>query len=90
MTTRRRYGLINNIDTYNPLRIAFHEWIAMFHDVRRSRSLREIIGYVFGPPGWRPDGSGPTAANIRGAWLLSASAAGSPAALQPMVRSAST
>ncbi|MET0285820.1 MAG: sterol desaturase family protein, partial [Polyangiales bacterium] len=27
------YGITKNIDTYNPLRIAFHEWRAMFHDV---------------------------------------------------------
>ncbi len=63
-----RYGLIKNIDTYNPLRIAFHEWAAMFRDLGRARSLREVAGYVFGPPGWRPDGTGPTAANIRAAW----------------------
>ena len=52
-----KYGLIHNIDTYNPFRIAFHEWAAMFRDVRRARSLREFGGYVFGPPGWRPDGA---------------------------------
>jgi hypothetical protein len=41
----------------------------MFRDLGRSRNLREAIGYVFGPPGWRPDGTGPTAANVRAAWL---------------------
>jgi sterol desaturase/sphingolipid hydroxylase (fatty acid hydroxylase superfamily) len=69
-----KYGLIHNIQTYNPLRIAFHEWAAMFRDLRTARSLREVGGYVFGPPGWRPDGSGPTAANVRAAWLHGASA----------------
>jgi hypothetical protein len=64
-----QYGLINNISTYNPIRIAFHEWAAMFRDVGRARRLREFVGYIFGPPGWRPDGSGPTAANIRAAWV---------------------
>ena len=64
-----KYGLITNINTYNPFRIAFHEWAAMFRDLGRARSLREVIGYVFGPPGWRPDGTGPTAANIRAEWL---------------------
>jgi hypothetical protein len=67
-----KYGLINNIDTYNPIRIAFHEWAAMFRDLRRARSAREVVGFIFGPPGWRPDGSGPTAANIRAAWRASA------------------
>jgi len=64
-----QYGLINNISTYNPIKIAFHEWAAMFRDIGRARGLREIAGYVFGSPGWRPDGAGPTAANIRAAWL---------------------
>jgi sterol desaturase/sphingolipid hydroxylase (fatty acid hydroxylase superfamily) len=64
-----KYGLIHNINTYNPIKIAFHEWVAMFRDVKRSRSLREAFMYVFGPPGWRPDGTGPTAANLRAAWL---------------------
>ena len=60
-----RYGLIRNIETFNPLRIAFHEWAAMARDLRKARSLREAAAYVFGPPGWQPDGMGPTAANIR-------------------------
>jgi sterol desaturase/sphingolipid hydroxylase (fatty acid hydroxylase superfamily) len=64
-----RFGLVTNIDSYNPLRIAFHEWLALFRDLARARSLREALGYVFGPPGWRPDGSGPTADNLRAAWL---------------------
>ena len=63
-----KYGLIRNIETYNPIRIAFHEWAAMFRDVWHARSAREVVRYVFGPPGWRPDGSGATAANIRAAW----------------------
>ncbi len=71
-----RYGLIHNIRTYNPLRIAFHEWAAMFRDLRHAQSVREVVGYVFGPPGWQPDGNGPTAANVRAAWLRGARAAG--------------
>lgn len=64
-----RYGLIKDIDTYNPFRIAFHEWVAMARDVGRARGLREAFARVFGPPGWQPDGRGPTAANLRAAWL---------------------
>ena len=63
-----KYGLIRNISTYNPLRIAFHEWAAMFRDLRRAQSRREAFFRVFGPPGWQPDGQGPTAANLRAAW----------------------
>lgn len=64
-----RYGLIHNIDTYNPIRIAFHEWRAMLRDLGRARTARELLGYAFGPPGWQPDGRGPTAANVRAGLL---------------------
>jgi hypothetical protein len=63
-----RYGLIKNIDTFNPIKIAFHEWAAMARDVSSARSPREVFKYMFGPPGWRPDGQGPTADNLRAAW----------------------
>ena len=52
-----RYGLTKNIDSFNPIHVAFHEWAAIARDVRRARTWRERLGYVFGPPGWSPDGS---------------------------------
>ncbi|ANK81610.1 MAG: C-5 sterol desaturase [Rhizobiales bacterium NRL2] len=60
-----RYGIVKQIGTFNPLRIAFHEWADMIGDLRRARSLREAAGYLFGPPGWSPDGSRRTSAQIR-------------------------
>ena len=47
------YGLTTNIDTYNPLKIAFHEWIAIWRDLRRSVNLRAKLTAVFGNPGAR-------------------------------------
>ena len=44
----------------------------MFRDLFRARSLRTAFFSVFGPPGWRPDGTGPTAANVRAAWMSAA------------------
>lgn len=52
-----RYGLTRNIRTFHPVRIAFHEWQALWHDVRNARSWRDRLGYIFNPPGWSPDGS---------------------------------
>jgi sterol desaturase/sphingolipid hydroxylase (fatty acid hydroxylase superfamily) len=52
-----RFGLTKNIDTFNPVRIAFHEWAAIVRDVRRAATWRARLGYIFGPPGWSPDGS---------------------------------
>jgi len=64
-----RYGIMKNIDTHNPFRIAFHEWLAMGRDLVRARSLREVAGVVMGPPGWRADGQGMTSRKVRAAWL---------------------
>lgn len=63
-----RYGLVRNIGTFNPLKIALHEWVGMVRDVARARSPREAFMYVFGPPGWTPAGKGKTSADLRAAW----------------------
>jgi sterol desaturase/sphingolipid hydroxylase (fatty acid hydroxylase superfamily) len=59
-----RFGLTHDIDSYHPLRIAFHEWVAIGRDVWRARSLADALGFVLGPPGWRPGGAGATAAAL--------------------------
>jgi sterol desaturase/sphingolipid hydroxylase (fatty acid hydroxylase superfamily) len=59
------YGLTKNIETFNPLRIAFHEWAAMFRAMARADSWRARLGYFFEPPGWSPDGSTLTADQLR-------------------------
>jgi alkylglycerol monooxygenase len=56
---RVRYGLTRNIDTFNPVRVAFHEYVDIWHDIRRSRSWRDRFGYAFRGPGWRPEGRAP-------------------------------
>jgi sterol desaturase/sphingolipid hydroxylase (fatty acid hydroxylase superfamily) len=60
-----RYGLVKPLRSYNPLYVAFHEWLAMLRDLRSARSLREFSGYLFGKPGWRPDGRGATTLQLQ-------------------------
>lgn len=62
---RPTYGLTTNINTHNPVRIAFHEWAAIGHDIRRAGSWRAASGYLFGPPGWSHDGSRKTTKQLR-------------------------
>jgi sterol desaturase/sphingolipid hydroxylase (fatty acid hydroxylase superfamily) len=50
-----RYGLTTPLRSNNPLKIAFHEWLRMLNDLYGARSVREVAGYLFGPPGWRPE-----------------------------------
>jgi len=59
------YGLVRQIDTNNPVKIAFAEWMALARDLRTARSLREALGYMFAAPGWKPDGSGLTSRALR-------------------------
>ena len=66
-----RYGIVKNIETFNPIRIAFHEWIAIGREATAARSPREAAGIVFGAPGWRADGLGLTSKNIRSGWEAS-------------------
>ena len=53
---RVRYGLTTNIGTFKPVKVAFHEYVAMWHDVRRAKGLRNKLGVVFKGPGWTPEG----------------------------------
>ena len=63
-----RYGIISQLGTFNPIRVAFHEWLGIWRDVRGAKNLNEVWGYTFGPPGWSPDGSRKTSRSIKQAW----------------------
>ena len=60
-----RYGLTKDIDTYNPVRIALHEWAAMIGDATRPAPMRVRLRYMLEPPGWSPDGSTLTADQMK-------------------------
>lgn len=48
-----RYGLTSNIETYNPLHVAFHEYGAIWRDVRRpGLTPRQRVGMVLAGPGY--------------------------------------
>jgi len=49
------YGLTRNIDSYNPARIATHEYGDMLRDVRSATTWRDRLSYVFRGPGWAYD-----------------------------------
>jgi sterol desaturase/sphingolipid hydroxylase (fatty acid hydroxylase superfamily) len=59
------YGITKNLTTFNPVRIAFHEWTAMLRDCRNAGGLADRLRILVHPPGWTPDGSGLTAADLR-------------------------
>jgi sterol desaturase/sphingolipid hydroxylase (fatty acid hydroxylase superfamily) len=69
-----RYGIVRNIGTFNPFKIAFHEWRGLLKDLLAARDVRGALGVVWGPPGWKADGSGLTSARIRADWAAARSA----------------
>jgi sterol desaturase/sphingolipid hydroxylase (fatty acid hydroxylase superfamily) len=60
-----RYGITHDLGTFNPLRIATHEFAAIARDVLGATSARAALGYLFAPPGWSADGSSLTAGQLR-------------------------
>ncbi|EHP42726.1 fatty acid hydroxylase [Cupriavidus basilensis OR16] len=60
-----RYGLVHPIESANPLRIEFTQWLHLARDLAGARSLRAFLGYLFMPPGWTPHGAGSTTAELR-------------------------
>ncbi len=67
------FGLISTPkSSYNPIVNNFKPWIGLTKDLASARSLYEVWMYLFAPPGWRPDGSGLTTADLRKARLAPA------------------
>ena len=44
------FGLVNNVNTFNPIKITFMGWMAMLKDMRNSLSYKESLKIFFGPP----------------------------------------
>ncbi|MFI1091529.1 sterol desaturase family protein [Streptomyces sp. NPDC020917] len=61
-TERPVYGLTKNISTYNPLRVATHEYAAIAHDVAAADAWRDKMRHLLLGPGWRPETAAAAAA----------------------------
>jgi len=51
-----RYGLTKNIDTYNPVVVAFGEYANILRDCANAKCWRDRLSYCFKAPGWSHDG----------------------------------
>jgi sterol desaturase/sphingolipid hydroxylase (fatty acid hydroxylase superfamily) len=59
------FGLTENLKTYNPITMVFHEWHAIYNDLKKQVTIKEKFMYVFGPPGWSHDGSRKTSKQLQ-------------------------
>jgi sterol desaturase/sphingolipid hydroxylase (fatty acid hydroxylase superfamily) len=56
---RPTYGLTTPVNTYNLVKLQYGEYGKMITDVRGATRLRDKLGHVFAPPGWKPTGEAP-------------------------------
>ncbi|VWX58959.1 sterol desaturase family protein [Sphingorhabdus sp. 109] len=62
-----QYGIVKNLDSFNLLWAAFHEWIGIAKDFW-SAPWRYKINYLIKPPGWSHDGSRESSETIKARW----------------------
>jgi sterol desaturase/sphingolipid hydroxylase (fatty acid hydroxylase superfamily) len=58
---RVRYGLTRNLETHNPVRVAFHEYIDLWRDVRAVPGARPKLEVLLRGPGFTPQAPPPPA-----------------------------
>lgn len=59
------YGLTSNLHTFNPAKVLFHGYTALWSDMRRAPGLGAKLRYIFFAPGWSHDGDDRRARTVR-------------------------
>ena len=60
------YGLVKNLETFNPFAILTHEYVGIAKDAgQRGLTVWQRFCYIFAPPGWSHDGSRLTSMDIK-------------------------
>ena len=48
-----KYGLVNNVNTFNPVKITLMGWQSMMQDIKKAKNYKEVFSKIFGPPNTR-------------------------------------
>ncbi|MDN5202730.1 sterol desaturase family protein [Fulvivirgaceae bacterium BMA10] len=48
------YGLTKQIETINPVKVHFFEYMSIVRDLKKAKNAKEVFGYLFRKPGWTP------------------------------------
>jgi len=48
------FGLVAPIGTNNPITITIDPWKKIWADIKTAQSTTEVLGYLLGPPDWKP------------------------------------
>jgi len=50
-----KFGLVNNVNTYNPAKITFMAWSSMIDDIKKKKNLSEMLSTIMEPPNTQAD-----------------------------------
>jgi sterol desaturase/sphingolipid hydroxylase (fatty acid hydroxylase superfamily) len=64
------YGITREVDTGSFWDVHFGEFVLLARDVRNAETLRDKLGYMLAPPGWKPGDDSQTTASRKRAQLL--------------------
>jgi sterol desaturase/sphingolipid hydroxylase (fatty acid hydroxylase superfamily) len=45
-----KFGLVNNVNTYNPAKITFMAWSSMIDDIKQKKNFSEMLSTIIEPP----------------------------------------
>ncbi len=45
-----KFGLVKNVDTFNPSKITFMGWQDIYKSIKKSQNINEALYFFFGPP----------------------------------------
>lgn len=62
---RPTYGLTKQIETINPVKVHFAEFVNILKDLRKATDFRQALGFVFHKPGWKPGWKPDSKSNTR-------------------------
>ncbi len=57
-----QFGITREVNTNSFWDVHFGEFLLLWRDLKTTSNLREVLGYLFSPPGWKPEGEQQTAA----------------------------
>jgi len=61
-----RYGIVHNLGTFNPLKVATHEYVGIWKDITQpGLTIGQRLKYMFMPPGWSHDGQRDTSESLK-------------------------
>jgi sterol desaturase/sphingolipid hydroxylase (fatty acid hydroxylase superfamily) len=59
------YGVLSPAHSQNPIKVNLFAFQNLWKDLHGARDIKQKLAYIFGPPGWRHDGTGSTTKSLQ-------------------------